>query len=463
MKPERPLLWHQGLFLQPQHFQRLDVYTNALLAPFREFGRNYFYGVAGVELSADELANQTVRFTSVDVLFQDGTRVSSPENAIVQTRRLAQGAVEPGRAFRVFLGLRRWNDAGSNVVVTELPEQAMASGKRLVASERTEQVADSHGDGPASDVHFMRYIVRLFWEPECAALGDYLLLPIARLHYDGEKLVEMRDYIPPLLSVHSSTALMGIIQSIREQVLARGRQLEDYKQPQEARSGEIDVGSMRRRRALQTVNRAIARLFHLTAAPSVHPFDVYGALREIVGELSTFTERINALGISDQGSELLGDYAHEQLAECFTRAQQLIGRMLAMIVVGPENVIPLERHESSFAAAVPLNAFDPRNRYFLAVTTSEQPERLEHALREIAKLSSTEGIAVLLSRALPGIPLSHCAVPPPGMPRRGDVHYFSIDTAHEQWMEVQRGQSICLFWDQAPPDTRISLVVLRRS
>jgi len=34
MKPAKPVLWHQGLFLQPQHFQQFDLYVQSLLISF---------------------------------------------------------------------------------------------------------------------------------------------------------------------------------------------------------------------------------------------------------------------------------------------------------------------------------------------------------------------------------------------------------------------------------------------
>ena len=48
---ERPLFWHQGLFLQPQHFQLEGLHTRSLLAPFHEFLTPHFWGVGEHEHS----------------------------------------------------------------------------------------------------------------------------------------------------------------------------------------------------------------------------------------------------------------------------------------------------------------------------------------------------------------------------------------------------------------------------
>ncbi len=47
---ERPLLWHQGLFLQPQHFQLSDLYHASLLTPLQKYLIPHLWGVARMEI-----------------------------------------------------------------------------------------------------------------------------------------------------------------------------------------------------------------------------------------------------------------------------------------------------------------------------------------------------------------------------------------------------------------------------
>ena len=51
MNIQRPLFWHQGLFLQPQHFQLADLYFQSLLTPLHNFLQPYLWGVQRWEIA----------------------------------------------------------------------------------------------------------------------------------------------------------------------------------------------------------------------------------------------------------------------------------------------------------------------------------------------------------------------------------------------------------------------------
>jgi len=55
-----------------------------------------------------------------------------------------------------------------------------------------------------------------------------------------------------------------------------------------------------------------------------------------------------------------------------------------------------------------------------------------------------------------------CPVPPPGLHKRPGCYYFRLNRSHAQWLEIQKAQNICLYWDNADPDTKVELVTLRK-
>ncbi|MDE3019819.1 MAG: type VI secretion system baseplate subunit TssK, partial [Nitrospirota bacterium] len=60
MDSKKPIFWHQGLFLQPQHFQLSDLYAGFLQRPFADLGLPHFWGVGALELSAAAVKNLSV-------------------------------------------------------------------------------------------------------------------------------------------------------------------------------------------------------------------------------------------------------------------------------------------------------------------------------------------------------------------------------------------------------------------
>ena len=61
-EPRRPVFWYQGLFLQPQHFQHADLFTQSLLAPLRRYLQPYFWGVCRLWVNETALSGGNLRF-----------------------------------------------------------------------------------------------------------------------------------------------------------------------------------------------------------------------------------------------------------------------------------------------------------------------------------------------------------------------------------------------------------------
>jgi len=83
---QRPLFWHQGLFLQPQHFQLFDLSMRSLLSPFNNFLQPYFWGVSGLEIQKSALKNRSFTIIKGEFLFPDGTHAVFPGNALMNGR-----------------------------------------------------------------------------------------------------------------------------------------------------------------------------------------------------------------------------------------------------------------------------------------------------------------------------------------------------------------------------------------
>ena len=104
--------------------------------------------------------------------------------------------------------------------------------------------------------------------------------------------------------------------------------------------------------ALRSLNRYVPLFFHVTEVQQVHPWAVYGMLRQLIGELSSFSERINVMGELEDGTRTLPNYDHRNLWECFSAAQALVILLLDEITAGPEYVIRLVYDGTYYAAPI---------------------------------------------------------------------------------------------------------------
>lgn len=463
MDIQRPIFWHQGLFLQPHHFQQNDLYVQGLQAPLRKFLSPYFWGIAGFEYSKGALENFTFDLVAGEFLYPDGTFAVFPGNSVIAGRSFEKAWQNLGKPFTIYLGLKKMDEAGVNSTEFTETNTAASIATRYVSKAEPEDVEDLYEIGPAGQVKKMQLVLKLFWETEIEMVGDYLLLPLARLEKDGEAIRVSPEFIPPALTIQSSEFLDQIVRDIRDQLTSRSRQLNEYKAQRGIHTSDFGARDMVFMLALRTLNRYVPLLFHFTESATVHPWQVFGLLRQLIGELSSFSNHINVLGEQDDGQTVLGAYDHSDLSRCFLAAQSLISQLLDEITAGPDYVIELVFDGTYFIADLSPSQFSEGNRYYIVVQTEEDPNKVLDSLQGIAKLGSRESLPLLIARALPGVGLEHLPTPPQELPRRSHCLYFQVSHHSDQWANVVSSRNMGLYWDNAPDDFKAELMVVERS
>ena len=462
MEETQSIYWHQGMFLQPQHFQMADLNSQFQQKPMLEAGLPHFWGIGELELVASAITNRTFEVQSARLLFPDRSYVEYPGNAAIKARTFDVDWVEGDKPFTVYLGLKKLSSIESNVsVVADLSEAASAA-TRFASLSAPPEVTDLYSSGPAAQVRSLLHVVKIFFESEVDKLQDYALIPIARLVRDGDSIKLSESFVPPCYAISGSSVLIRLIKDIRDELTGRARQLQEYKSPREMQKAEFDASYMVFLLALRSLNRASPYLFHLTETRQVHPWFAYGALRQLVGELSSFSERFNMLGEAEDGTPGLPAYDHTDLSKCFERVKSMVSHLLNEITVGPEFLAVLEQRDGYHVGQLPRNFFGQRNRFYLVIRTEKDIQWVVDCVQHDARLAALDEMAGLVAHALPGIELIHMANAPQGLPRRSYSYYFRIEQMSQQWEVVERDGNIALYWMDAPSDLKAEIVVLRR-
>ncbi len=460
---DRPLFWHQGLFLQPQHLQLTSRYCEALNLPFKEYLQPHFWGVGCWQVQTTALDNQSFHLTEGKFLFPDMTYAVIGENALVMPRSFESAWEQGSEKFGVYIGIHKFNASGSNVTVIDGENKLTEAATRWVTPHTADQIPDLHQNGPAADVKKLNYVLKIFWETEKDQLGDYELIPLARLEKDQDRVrLSSRD-IPPCLTICADETLLKIVKEIRDQIGSRSRQLEAYKKDRGLHTAGFGTRDMVYLLALRSLNRYSPLLAHMTTAQPEHPCTVYGLLRQLIGELSTFSADISCNGEDNDGVMLLPEYRHTRLGSCFRAAQAVVTRLLDQITAGPEYILPLHYDGTYFGTELPPAIFDQHNRFFLVLETESDPQKLLPAIRNIAKLGCRESLPIFIARSLSGVGLTHLAQVPQELPHRAQALYFQIDHHSDQWAQVQKSKNMALYWDTAPEDLKAELMTVARS
>ena len=462
MNEKAGIYWQQGMFLQPQHFQQSDLHQQFQRKPTLENGQPHFWGVGELVLSTAAIANLRIEVQSARLLFPDRSYVEYPGNAVLAGRAFTTDLVEGDKPLTVYLGLRRLHATDANVsTVGELGDAALAS-SRYATTHGAEEVPDLYSNAPPAQVRSLMFVVRIFFENELEALQDYDLVPIACLVRDGSLIRLADDFVPPCYALSGSQSLQQQIRDVRDELAGRARQLQAYKSPGDMQRAGLDSADLVFLLGLRTLNRFSPQLQHLSEDDNLHPWAVYGVLRQLVGELSSFSERFNMFGEAEDGTAGVPAYDHRQIGRCFARAHALISYMLNEITVGAEFIVPLKPDGQLYVGELPKRLFSEHNRFYLLIHSESGREAVAQGVLKDARLGPTGEMHKLLSLALPGLELIHLPVAPQGLPKRPNAHYFRIEQISRQWESITRDGLVALFWIDAPADLRAEIAVVRR-
>ncbi len=457
----KPIYWHQGLFLQPQHFQQMEMRSHGVFKRMVAMREPYFWGVLNITVHEAALKNEMLEIENGEFLFRDGTWVAVPDNTRVQPRSFADKEYKEGKPLKAYLGIARQKQTENNITELKSSQNSGEITTRWTYDPDPEDVRDIFEHGSIAQMRRMMYNLRIFWEDEIAELSEWELLPVAKIVFDGDDVTLAEDFVPPTIFLNGSEILLQIVKNIREQVATRGHQLEQYKSPINTRKAVYDHNFMIYMMVLTSLNKYIPLLHHLTETPLIHPWQVYGLLRQLIGEISSFTDRVDVFGRLANGKDLVPAYDHENLGYCFHECQVLVQELMRAILIGPDNVIKLTREEDTFSGDIPVDMMGPDNEFYLVIIADMVKDELIDQMSTATKISSKQQTPVLVSRALPGVSVDYSVVPPPGLPKRDDAFYFKLNTRHEEWTEIRQRQNIAMFWDQAPEDAKAELVVLK--
>lgn len=457
----KPVFWRQGMFLQPQHFQQSELQQTSQSNLIREFSHPWFWGFISYSMARLSLQQRLVELDQGEMIFQDGSHVIIGKNAYIQSRQLDDIEIDPEVSLNVYVGLRKMSSLESNVTIIQDATETDAVQTRYFTQASPQSVDDIYSDGPEAELQSLTHKLHIVFEHERDTYSDYLLIPIAKIALDGESLTYPSEFIPPLITLTGTSEIQRLVKELRDELTGRAIQLSSNNSATQ-QSGSFDPNLLRYRIGLQTLSRYVPRLFHITETPNIHPWDVYGFLRELVGEISTFTQDINFLGENKSGERLLPAYQHTNIGECFNAARNLISQLMNEISVGPQFLVELDYDGKYFSTNIPAEFFEQQVDFYLILNTEQPWDEHSQSFLTTGKLADSSTVEVLAERSLPGIGLFHMPSPPAGLPKKAFANYARIDIHDEKWLQIQSKQNLALMWDEAPDDLKVELVILRK-
>jgi len=452
MNVQRPFFWKQGLLVTPQHFQINDIYHQSLLYPSHKYIVPFFEGVRQLELELTNPETITLNVQKGEFIFDDLTHVIISENALINSRSFKDEWKLISAPLKIYIGLKKWKDNSENVTIIPDKEDLSNVKTRFITTTESETYNDLHdGSGAkANNIRIMYFALKLFSESEIVSKGDYAIIPIAQLEKKGKSVIISDHFIPPTISIHVPDTLFAIIQDIQKQIYTRIRELEPYKRNRSSFSGRPE--SMRYILALSSLNRYVLMIDHLLNTSEVHPWTIFGVLKQMIGELSTYSDHLNLTG--KEPIEI--NYDHDNLRKCFFDVSSMVSEILYGISAEAKFEAEFKFDGDYFSCDLPKGIFEGKHQFYLAISSQEKREKIIDNLLNNAILGTRESVAIDYKNFSSGIDLQLIENPsqelPPDVPFQSNALYFLIDHNDERWEQVKNSNQISLFLDEEDID-----------
>ncbi|WP_296231157.1 type VI secretion system baseplate subunit TssK [Pseudomonas sp. UBA4617] len=431
MSTRNPVLWPEGLFVKPQHFQQAARASEAALQQRLGSLNAAFYGFSELQLNDEYLTLGKIAITRARGIMPDGTVFDIP--ADLPPPPPLEIEDDGARDSEVYLCLPLRTNGGREV---SWPDHA--ANLRYIA--QVHEIKDTHsadGDLVAVDLAVPNLQLKRQTEDSSA----YTRLALARIlerRPDGSLQLDEAFY-PTCVSVRAIPALQRFLEEITNTLRERGRNLA-------ARLGggrQSGIADIRDFNLLQAMNRWWPCFQHLARQAQTHPEQLYLCMSQACGELVTFTD-------PGRLPHEYPAYHHTALRTSFQPLQDALRRALSTVLQPRAVSLPLETLDYGVMKAT----LDDRRLideadFVIAVGAHLQPQVLRQMFVQKAKITSLESLEELVPLQLPGIPLTPLPVAPRDLPFHAGFSYFELDRRDPAWacMKTANGFGIHIAGD----------------
>jgi type VI secretion system protein ImpJ len=429
--------WHEGLFLQPHHLQRLQKSFHDQVSAERQLAGAYPYGLLEARLSRDELENMRIRFERLRAIMPSGQIVNVPENSELPSLDIKQALSKSVAGFKIFLGVPLWQNVRANTVGTSADADTRV--KLIYRVGEIECADENTGENP-KPIQIRKLNARLMLEHEDPT--DMEMLPLMRvMRATGEDVGLPRqdtEYVPPCYLLAGSPVLREMVRDLVSQVEASRKEL-----VVQISRGGFSLDTMRglqfeQLMRLRTLNRYSAHLPSLVVAPHMTPFVMYLELRKLLGELAALHP--------DRDEFECAPYDHDNPLPVFKELSTKIRSHLRGAVAPSFLKVAFQNVNGVLTATLTEEQFTQPNAYFLGIKSKLDPILLGKYVEDGDKFKLMP--QSLATRAIRGVELKEERHPPLELPASSDLHYFRLDrtASARMWQQIQLEKSAIVRW-----------------
>jgi type VI secretion system protein ImpJ len=425
------VVWSEGMYLGPHHFQTQSRYFEDSIAFLVASLWHEPWGFLHFELDQKAIRNGSAVVLHASGVFPDGLTFELPNSdPPPAARNLTEVFPSTDAVLPLYLAVPARKDNGFDCDLN-----TTANGMRYARMQRV--LRDETNGIDEREIELGQKNIRVVTEAELTP--EMQSIPMAHVLRDGRgHLVYDEEFIPACLRASASEQLMllfkRLIDTIGEKSATIARSARRHGRF-EAGTSALDVANYW---FLHALHNAIPPLQHLSATKHAHPEELFVELSRLAGALCTFAV--------DSDPRTLPSYNHRDPGPGFRALDAHIRRHLEIVV--PSNTVTLNFHpiEPYIQEADVLDERCLRRaRWVLGVRSSLGESDLLTMVPRLVKVCSSRFVPELVRRALPGMTLTHLPVPPTAIRAEVDMQYFVIETSGPCWEHILQTRKVGVY------------------
>lgn len=445
------VLWGEGLFLRPQHFQIQDTYHEQRLNHTVRAMIPHAYGVQKLKFDSIQLSTHVLALEDVEIIWQDGEIYHAPAQDLLPKPLLLDDLNLQGEMI-VYLALPMLQANKKNI----------ADDTRAVSSRYHNYLTETHDlftDASPAELNLLRRRAEFkLLEPHTQPsqnLDGFLYIAIGKLKRQSSGSFELdQKFIPPILHIAASESLTGNLKRTLNVIKAKIKTIQSNNRENEQKLIEFRSGDIVSFWLINALNTAYAGLNHLQQYPLVHPERLFAELLRLAGSLLTFSTAYDV--------DHLPHYQHQQLQDSFQKLDIILRDLLDTIISSRYfNIALKETRPSYWVGSLESDKITRDTRLYIAVSSSMMQT---HELIQIVplrfKVGSTIDVEQRVIAALPAVPIHHLMQVPTAIPVRSGVSYFEIEPHHELYQRMLESETICVYVPAGFQDISIELIAV---
>lgn len=402
------VVWKEGLFMRPQHFQQNDRhFSYELMTRTKELASNA-WGLFDMDIDKHHLGSGKIVLNNASGIMPDGTlfHLNSKTDAL----SIDIKAEDSSKALFLALPISIHN---SDEIHFEDQTNRLT---RMVAQTSLDVPNTNAGEESSTDILTAKYNFKLLLEEDINE--GYVKIKLGNVaDVSASGIVSLdNDYIPTYLHLHASRDLISKMNELTSTLSYRAEKLSEKLSDSNVQATELGDYLM-----LQLLNRTQSRLHYYFTQDRIHPSELFLELSSLVGELAVFMKKEKRL--LEQFV-----YTHETQGESFNILIAELNDMLSMVLEQNSISLPVEKRQYGvYVSKVADRSMINTSTFVFAVNADMDSDKLKKILMANLKMGSIETIRDLVNFHLGGFKLKVLGTPPRQIPYKLNHLYFKIE------------------------------------